>query len=50
MDHVGLCCCNDVDGDGQVSRDEFLARTPDWFAKMDRDGNGSVTTEDFGRG
>ena len=41
---------NDVDGDGQVSRDEFLARTPDWFAKMDRDGNGSVTTEDFGRG
>lgn len=41
---------NDVDGDGKVSRDEFLSRTPDWFAKMDRDGSGSVTAADFGHG
>lgn len=41
---------NDVDGDGKVSRDEFLSRTPDWFAKMDRDGSGNVTAADFGLG
>lgn len=41
---------NDVDGDGQVSRDEFLSGVPDWFAKMDRDGSGEVTTADFGPG
>lgn len=41
---------NDTDGDGLVSRDEFMARVPDWFAMMDSDGDGAVTTEDFGRG
>ena len=41
---------NDGDSDGAVSRDEFLARVPDWFAKMDRDQDGKVTTEDFGQG
>lgn len=41
---------NDGDGDGQVSRDEFLSRVPDWFAKMDRDGSGAITTDDFGPG
>jgi len=40
---------NDVDGDGQVSRDEFMARTPDWYATMDRNGDGIITTADFGR-
>ncbi len=39
---------NDVDGDGNVSRDEFLDRTPDWFAMLDRNGDGLVTAEDFG--
>ena len=39
---------NDTDGDGLVSRDEFMAKTPDWFAKMDRNGDGSVTVDDFG--
>ena len=29
---------NDVDDDGVVSREEFLARAPDWFAEMDRNG------------
>lgn len=41
---------NDVNGDGQVSRDEFTARTKDWYAQMDRNGDGSITTADFGRG
>lgn len=39
---------NDTDGDGLISRDEFIAKTPDWFAKMDRNGDGNVTVEDFG--
>lgn len=41
---------NDADGDGTVTREEFLARVPDWFAKMDRNSDGEVTTEDFGPG
>lgn len=40
---------NDIDGDGQVSRDEFITRTYDWFATMDRNDDGIVTTADFGR-
>jgi len=40
---------NDVNGDGQVSRDEFVGRTGDWFTKMDRTGDGVVTTQDFAR-
>lgn len=39
---------NDSDGDGLVSREEFMAKNPDWFAKMDRNGDGSVTVDDFG--
>jgi len=41
---------NDADGDGAVSRDEFLARTPDWFAMMDRNADGQITAADFGPG
>lgn len=40
---------NDTDGNGEVSREEFLARAPDWFAILDRNGDGGVTTADFGR-
>jgi Ca2+-binding EF-hand superfamily protein len=40
---------NDPDGDGMVSRDEFVGRTADWFAMMDRNGDGRVTEDDFGR-
>lgn len=40
---------NDVNGDGAVSRDEFLSRVPAWFSKMDRSGDGVITTQDFGR-
>ena len=39
---------NDTDGDGQVSRDEFADRTSDWFPMMDINGDGLVTTADFG--
>ncbi len=39
---------NDTDGDGLVSREEFADRTTDWFAMMDRDGDGVVTVADFG--
>lgn len=41
---------NDTNGDGLVSREEFLARTPDWFAMMDRNGDGKITSGDFGQG
>ncbi len=40
---------NDVNGDGQVSHDEFVGRAADWFAMMDKNGDGVVTTDDFGR-
>lgn len=38
----------DTNGDGTVTRDEFVARGNDWFARFDRDGNGVVLPEDFG--
>jgi len=41
---------NDADGDDRVSREEFMARVPDWFAMMDRNGDGGITTSDFGPG
>jgi Ca2+-binding EF-hand superfamily protein len=41
---------NDTDGDGLVARAEFMARVPDWFAMMDSNGDGGVTTDDFGPG
>lgn len=41
---------NDTDGDGKVSRDEFLTNATAWIAEMDSDGDGVVTTADFGRG
>lgn len=40
----------DANGDGQVTRDEFMAAVPAWFAAMDRNGDGAVTAQDFGRG
>lgn len=40
---------NDTDGNGEVSREEFLAHSSDWLAMLDRNGDGSVTTADFGR-
>lgn len=39
---------NDVDGDGMVSKEEFVTKAADWFKMMDRTGDGVVTTDDFG--
>ena len=53
QDHEGqgmMMEFNDINGDGQVSREEFMARTPSWYATMDRNGDGTITTDDFGRG
>ncbi len=40
---------NDVDGDGRVSTEEFLAQSPAWFALLDTNADGVVTSDDFGR-
>lgn len=40
---------NDINANGEVSREEFMARSADWMAILDQDGDGSVTTSDFGR-
>lgn len=41
---------NDTDGDGKVSRDEFIGNASAWVAEIDRDGDGVVTVADFGPG
>ncbi len=40
---------NDVDGDGAVSQAEFVGQAEAWFAILDKNGDGVVTTADFGR-
>lgn len=45
-DGLGLAA-NDANGDGGVSREEFLAGADDWFGELDTDGSGGVTLEDF---
>ena len=37
----------DTDGDGTVSRDEFLSKTPRWFEHMDANADGAITAEDL---
>lgn len=39
---------NDLDEDGEVSKDEFIANSPAWIAQIDRDGDGAITAADFG--
>jgi Ca2+-binding EF-hand superfamily protein len=39
---------NDVDADGVVSKDEFIDRSQAWVAEVDRDGDGAITSADFG--
>jgi Ca2+-binding EF-hand superfamily protein len=41
---------NDTDSDGKVSLKEFVDGAEPWIARMDRNGDGVVTTDDFGRG
>ncbi|MDQ2093569.1 EF-hand domain-containing protein [Rhodobacteraceae bacterium 10Alg 79] len=38
----------DTNKDGFVTREEFMAAVPAWFARMDKNGDGVVTQEDFG--
>ena len=38
----------DLDGDGQVTLEEFLASSETWFARKDRNGDGVITIADFG--
>ncbi len=40
---------NDVDGNGEVSMEEFTGQSAAWFAILDRNGDGEVTSADFGR-
>lgn len=40
---------NDVDGNGEVSREEFAQQNEAWFAILDLNGDGEVTTADFGK-
>lgn len=40
----------DSNGDGLVSREEFAAGSDQWFVLRDRNGDGVLTTADFGRG
>lgn len=39
----------DANEDGEVSREEFMAAVPAWFARMDNNSDGKVTPEDFGK-
>ena len=39
---------NDNDADGRVSLEEFVGNAAAWIESMDRDGDGVVTTSDFG--
>ncbi|MCK8464257.1 EF-hand domain-containing protein [Aliiroseovarius sp. S1339] len=39
----------DLNGDGEVTRAEFLEGVDLWFPQQDRNGDGVLTAEDFGR-
>lgn len=39
---------NDLDKDGKVSKEEFLTNAKSWVETIDRNGDGVVTTADFG--
>lgn len=39
----------DLDGNGEVSREEFMASVPDWFAQMDTNADTVVTQDDFAK-
>lgn len=40
----------DTNSDGVVTRAEFMDSVPAWYARMDKNSDGTVTTDDFGRG
>ena len=37
----------DTNGDGAVSKDEFMSKQEEHFSKMDADGDGSVTADEM---
>lgn len=39
----------DLNGDGEVTRAEFLEGSDLWFPQQDRNGDGLLTSDDFGR-
>lgn len=39
---------NDINADGEVSKEEFIAKSAAWVAQVDRDGDGTITAADFG--
>jgi len=39
---------NDIDGDGAVSKEEFVGQSAAWVTEVDRDGDGAITAADFG--
>lgn len=46
---VGLTMAfNDSDADGTVSMDEFVSNSAVWVAQIDRNGDGMITSADFG--
>lgn len=38
----------DANGDGEVTRAEFMDALPAWFARFDRNGDGVLSVDDFG--
>ena len=40
----------DANGDGAISKDEFMARHEEMFNKMDADGDGSISKEEMKAG
>jgi Ca2+-binding EF-hand superfamily protein len=39
---------NDTNADGEVSMEEFIANSAAWVAQVDRNGDGAITSTDFG--
>jgi Ca2+-binding EF-hand superfamily protein len=39
---------NDNNANGEVSKAEFSTNSAAWFTQIDRDGDGMITTADFG--
>ena len=38
---------SDLDKDGKVAREEFLAGADTWFAELDKNADGGITLHDF---
>ncbi|MDO8986576.1 EF-hand domain-containing protein [Cypionkella sp.] len=45
-DRMGLLA-NDLNKDGKVTREEFLAGADTWFAELDKNADGGITLDDF---